>query len=169
MIHKRDLLELLKILEKEKETYEDLLHIVKDKQQSVVQGNVDNLRNLIMQEKNIVKKSLKIAEDRINFINNYCKKNNIKGVDIPLKDFIGFSDDPERKKMENIRYELKNILTEIKKLNRQNETLLHFSLNHVQKMTSIFLHSTSDEMNMYSFSGKKYNKTINRKFVNQQI
>jgi flagellar biosynthesis/type III secretory pathway chaperone len=162
-------IKLIKILEKEKEIYADLLSALYNKQTAVIQGNVNDLRNLIIKEKEIIKESGEIALERVEFINNFCEINNIKGVDIPLKDFIGFSPDPEKKKMENLRYELKNILNEIKTVNRQNETLLHFSINHVQKMTNIFLHANTEEMNMYSHSGKKYNKEINQKFVNQQI
>ena len=169
MDNKRDLAELMKLLEKELEVYEALLEIAKNKQQAVVEGEVDNLRNLIMKEKAMVKMCEKAAHSRTLFINEYCKKRNIKALDIPLKDFIGFSQEPEKKKLENLRYQLKNILNEIKSVNRQNETLLHFSLNHIKKMTNIFLHSSSEEMNMYNFNGKKYNKELGQKFVNRQI
>ncbi|MBN2280391.1 MAG: flagellar protein FlgN [Candidatus Marinimicrobia bacterium] len=162
-------IELITILESEKTVYENLLETLKKKQKAVVRGDVENLRNLIMQEKEIIKKSEKAAQNRVDFINHFCKEKNIKGTDIPLKDFIGFSPKPEKQKMENIRYDLKNILNEITKVNRENETLLHFSINHVQKMTNIFLHAGREEMNMYSMNGKKYIKEINQKFVNQQI
>lgn len=160
---------LIEILEKEKESYDSLLQTLLNKQTAVVKGEVDELRTLILQEKTIAKSCHNIANERVDFLNQYCLDHKIKAVDIPLSDFIGFCKDPEKKKMENLRYELKNILTEIKKVNRQNETLLHFSINHVKKMTHIFLHSNIDEMNMYSNNGKKYIKEINQKFVNQQI
>jgi len=164
-----DYIELLAILEMEKAVYESLLVTLKRKQKAVITGAVDELRNLIMEEKEIIKNSVDAARARVDFISKFCIERNIKGTNIPLKDFIGFSPEPEKNKMENIRYELKNILNEIKTVNRQNETLLHFSINHVQKMTNIFLHSGREEMNMYSIDGKKYIKEINQKFVNHQI
>lgn len=164
-----ELLKLIAILEKEKENYESLLKIVENKQQSVIHGKVDTLRELIIKEQSIVKKCEKAACDRIEFISQYCIANNMKATGIPLKDFIGFSPEPEKYKMENLRYNLKNILNKISRINKQNDTLLHFSINHLQNMSKIFLHADKEEMNMYDFSGVKYAKNINQKFVNRQI
>ena len=169
MTQENEYIKLIEILEREKETYENLLEVLYRKQRSVVEGKVDTLRDLIMEEKSISRNCGFLANERVDFLNQFCRERNIKAVDIPLKDFIGFTTGIDKKKLENLRYDLKNVLTEIKKVNRQNETLLHFSINHVRKMTHIFLHSTVEEMNMYSFNGKKYIKEMNQKFVNQQI
>lgn len=164
-----DYITMLNILEKEKDVYQTLLNLLKEKQSCVIQGKVDALRSLIMQEKKTINNSVEVAQERVDFINEFCERRNIKGVNIPLKDFVGFSPEPEKSKMENLRYDLKNILNEIKTVNRQNENLLQFSIDHVRQMTNIFLHSGKEEMNMYSFKGKKYIKEVNQKFVNQQI
>lgn len=169
MIHNSAYLPLIEILEQEKESYEKLLKALYKKQKSVIKGKVSELRNLIMEEKSIAKVCHNLANERMDYLNGYCAENNIKAVDIPLKDFIGFSKGPEKEKLENLRYELKNILIEIKKVTRQNETLLHFSINHVRRMTQIFLRATSEEMDMYSYEGKTYNKEVNQKFVNRQV
>ncbi len=164
-----DYIKLIHILEKEKDVYAELLSVIREKQDNIVKGDVAALRSLINQEKKVITKSSEVAVERVNFINHFCQKNDIKGNNIPLKDFAGFSPEPEKHKIENIRYELKNILSEIQSVNRQNETLLHFSINHIQKMTNIFLHTNQEEMNMYSINGKKYMKESKQKFVNQQI
>ncbi|SRR6056297_1645154 len=164
-----DYIAMINILEKEKDIYQTLLNLLKDKQTCVIQGKVDDLRDLIMKEKKTINESVTIAQKRVDFINDFCERRNIKGVNIPLKDFVGFSPEPEKKKMDTLRYDLKNILNEIKTVNRQNKSLLHFSIDHVRQMTNIFLHSGKEENNMYSIKGKKYIKEVNQKFVNQQI
>jgi hypothetical protein len=169
MQQENEYLSLIRILEKEKDSYVVLQGLLLEKQRAVISGEVDALRDIIIKEKSAAKNCAALAKERILFLNNFCEDHGINGTDIPLRDFIGFSTEPEKKKLENIRYDMKNILTDIKRINRQNETLLHFSINHVREMTHIFLHSAPEENNMYTFKGQKYIKEINQKFVNQQI
>ena len=131
--------DLCNALTKELQIYEDLLSAMKMKQNAIIKGNNDKIKNAINKERESSQNILKQMEIRNELTNSISSKSKIKDNNITLTKLIHKADTRNKSKLEKFRREMHLSVIEIDKLNSENKYLLSASITHVKDLVKVFL------------------------------
>ncbi|MFW5855836.1 MAG: flagellar protein FlgN [Bacillota bacterium] len=128
--------DLYKILKKEYELYQSLKQSAEKKKDSIIEGEVDDLAQLVEKEEEIVNKLEKKEKKREKVLQELIE---IKGVDlkkISFKEMLKYFSEKWQDDLATYRSKLLEIIEELEALNEENRSLLeeamkfnNFSLN----------------------------------------
>lgn len=156
-------------LKEEIKIYEKLLGIVKEKQQKIIQGEIEDLRSLVDEENKCVQEAKKIADQR-NFIITQLENNWEDGNDFEFDRMIEQCGPKLSAKLKNFRHRLREIMNRINYINSENKVLLDFSLDHVQGLANLFLTLDEKENNkVYDNKGSMKSQKNENKMLDFQI
>lgn len=117
---------LIDVLDKEYREYKDLLDLSKLKTTAIVNGNVDDLQDILVKEQGVISKINKLDDNRMESVKDICDVLNISIKDIKITKIIEMlSGQPkEQEALEGVHSRLKNTLNELVKINDNNKVLL---------------------------------------------
>jgi flagellar biosynthesis/type III secretory pathway chaperone len=132
---------VLKTLEQLVETHNHLLDIMNEKRTILVDGNIDGLQSILLQESSLVDEIQKLEEQRIQFVQEYFLKKDLVGTDFSLEELLQIENDESIKnKLHSLAKQLRQLIKEITFLNESNQELIQTSLSYVQFTISMHLH-----------------------------
>ncbi len=160
---------LIKILEQEILVYDQILESLNIKQHSIIENNLEQMRECIQMEHPLVKTAQKNAESLMNSIEKLKGKEKKDIQNITLKDVIKTAPKNHRNTLENLRRRLRVCLKQIARMNNENSYLLNFSLEFTKGMIQRFLKSDTEEEVLYNMKGHISQTEKNNKIVNVRI
>jgi len=161
--------DLVEIITRELVLYENLLAILKNKQNAIISGNLTNLRENIREETTIVQEVLTITEKRDNYVNILNQILEISDQKPKLKTIIAKSPSDYSVKLTNLRYQLKTNLNQITMTNKENKYLLNSSIEQVRGMINLFLSADNEPEEIYDVNGFMTARGAGNNVLNCQI
>lgn len=128
-----NLQDLIKILKKQENNLNNLHRVVLDKQNFLVSGDDNSLANLIIKEEKLLLNIQLTEESRLKIMQKLFEEYEIKNERFKLKILVKGLENKVNTKILNgilsVERKIKNIITEIKKINNQNMVLIQQSRN----------------------------------------
>jgi len=156
-------------LKEEIKVYEELLEIIKEKQELIIKGEVDKLRSMVDEENQCIQEAKKIAEQR-NFIISQLENNWDNADDFDFDKMIAQTNTQIAVKLKNFRHRLRDIMNQINHVNNENKLLLDFSLDHVQGLANLFLTlGEKENEKIYDNNGSMKSQKDENKMLDFQI
>jgi len=145
--------DLCNALTKELQIYEDLLEAMKMKQDAIIKGNNDKIKDAIHQEREASQDILKQMEMRNELTQSISSKSKIREKNITLTKLIHKANAENKSKLEKIRRKMHLSVIEIDKLNSENKYLLSASITHVKDLVKVFLSAGDKLHSHYGING----------------
>ncbi len=145
--------DLIEVLERETNTYQQLDSVLRKKQKSIIDGDLDKLHKCVSEEQTLVKSGLEIAQARKDLMMSFLNLVGDNPILPSLSDIISAAEEVQKIKLYNLRYELKNKVDHISKLNSENSFLLNSSISHIQGLINIFLRCDKGKPKLYNNDG----------------
>ena len=155
--------DLCDALTKELQIYEELLGAMKMKQNAIVKGNNDKIKDAIHQEREASQNILKQMEMRNDLTQSISAETKSRNKKITLSHLIQKANGDNKLKLEKIRRQMHLSVVEIDKLNKENKYLLSASITHVKDLVKVFLTAGDKLHSHYGINGSmKENQKDNR-------
>ena len=145
--------DLCNTLTKEVQIYEDLLEAMKMKQNAIIKGNNDKIKDAIHQERKASQNILRQMEMRNELTQSISSESKIRDKKITLTTLIDKANAKNKSKLEKIRRKMHLSVIEIDKLNSENKYLLSASITHVKDLVKVFLSTGNTLHSHYGNNG----------------
>lgn len=157
----RNVLELKKNLQEQIELYSKIEQIEADKSEVIIDKNGKMLSDLVLEQEKYIKILSKLENKRISIIDDYISDNYLEDIssNISLKMIITSMDEDSAHVIYELGRELKQIVSNIKQLNKTNSILLNDNLEFFN-ILSESLKGITVETGAYSQSGDHAVKTM---------
>lgn len=161
--------ELIETLSDEVFLYKQLLEILQKKQQAILMGDVDKLRECVLEENLSVQKIRSVADKRKDNIHKLGQFNKSLNEEPRLNTIINIAPLKYSLEFENLRVRLKTNLNQIDKINRENSYVLNASIEHVRNLVNLFLQVDKETSRLYDIEGIISFPEENNKVLDFQI
>ena len=145
--------DLIEILSKEISLYDCLDEVLKKKQEAIIMGNIEELREYVLEEQSLIQKALSVAHERKNHVIALGMMYETPEEEPRLKTIIDIAPSPYSIKLMNLWHRLKAILDGISRVNRENSYLLNSSIEHVRGLVHLFLQADEKSSKIYNYDG----------------
>lgn len=125
---------LIDVLGQENTEYEKLLELSDYKTTAIVNGDVNELQEILLKEQALIDSVNKLEEQRIENVGDICNVLNLKKKDVKLEDIIEVlrKQPKEHDRLEEMNAKLKRTLNQLMKINENNKLLIKESLDMVE-------------------------------------
>lgn len=154
--------ELLQVLIDEAGLYDDLIKISGDKKNSIIDNDIDLLKDITCQENTIAGKMQRLEKKRLSIITDIANVLNEKEANITLSSLANIIiEQPESEKMKKVALHLKESLSALKELNEQNKVLIENALEYIDFSINVIRSSIDTSPAVYSANGEQLSTGIN--------
>ncbi|HMA62451.1 MAG TPA: flagellar protein FlgN [bacterium] len=160
---------LIETLEQEIELYSEMANAIQEKQEAIISGQIDKLRDLVSEEKKFIDKSMEKARERKEIQSQISSQYHLNNPQPNLKTIIDIAPPKYAIELSNLRYRLRDILNDITRTNNENKLLLDFSIEHVKGMAQLFLNINDEDHEVYGMDGIVRMKQDDNKMLDFQI
>ena len=160
---------LIVSLEQEIDLYSKMAQSIKNKQDAIISGQTEKLREHVAEEKSYIKESQEMAQNRKQIQRQISSNFNLNSEVPRLKTIIEVAPSDAAIQLSNLRYRLKEILNNITRMNNENKLLLDFSIEHVKGMAQLFLNINNEDHEVYGIDGVVRMKQSDNKMLDYQI
>jgi|GEM_PF-3523494 len=148
---------LIRILSQEIVTYTKLLTSLEEKQQAIIQGEIENMK-IITEQEQVILTDAKLTEKERNISIANLRTNTDEMKDVEnLTQLIAVVETKYHSRLSEIQKSLKDILEKVALKNEQNKFLLSHSIHFVQTMIKDLLTSNGSMNDLYAQNGRKIN------------
>lgn len=137
-------LDLIDIIDKEKDEYLTLLQLSKEKKEVLVSVNIKKLDDIIGQEQKILYNIAELENIKYKYIEIICKDKNLKKEDINISKITELSDNETKKRLKSLTDEFKKIIDEINFHNNLNTKLIESHLDYIDVSFSLLLNKDNN-------------------------
>lgn len=132
--------DLIDVLEKEEEQYEQLIELGKRKKQAVIKADISSLEQITEKEQDAAGNLHNLAKHRTEVLTDMAAVLGKDAQDMTILKMISYLDGQpnEQQKLSQVRTRLLNTGNQMMELNRQNEVLLNQALEMVQFDLTLF-------------------------------
>lgn len=125
---------LIDVLNQENAEYEKLLTLSDCKTTAIVNGDMNELQEILLKEQSLIDSVNKLEEQRIENVNDICNVLNLKKKDMKLEDIVAVlkKQPKEHDQLEEINTRMKRTLNQLMKINENNKVLIKESLDMVE-------------------------------------
>lgn len=122
---------LIDVLDKEHKEYTGLLDLSKLKTTAIVNGDVDNLQDILVKEQSFISRINKLDEQRMENVQDICNVLNIPVKDIKIDKIIEMlsAQPKEQEALSGVHTRLKSTLNELMQINNNNKVLLQETMD----------------------------------------
>lgn len=146
--------ELLEILQKELNIYQELLKISKSKTDIIKEDKALDLDPLVREEEDKVAQVIALEKKRIACVKKICDSLGIKDDNISISELSKYVD--EKQELIDFKEQITKVLRDLKKSNNLNQKLLQSSLEYINFMVNIA--TGANENVTYGAGGNKNTK-----------
>lgn len=126
------LTELMSVLTEEKNIYDELLEISKNKKNIIVEGNVNELEKITKTEQSIMIELSKLEDRREDNIQRIADIIGIEPQNLTISKLAEHVDHETGKKLRDMRDTIMKVLKELKDLNALNSKLINSSMEYIE-------------------------------------
>ncbi len=152
----KQLTEILASLTEEVVLYEGLADTAVQKQQAIIENNVQLLAKFTSMEQTFVRKGNFLTSKRLDLTSKMGDGQKKKIMS--LSTFISINNLSGNERWTVTEKQLKKVLTKIKRLNEENSILLKTSINFVQDLIKIYYPIDKTDTKIYTKDGKTETK-----------
>ena len=160
---------LVQALTVEVDLYKQLEQLLKDKQSSIIHGDVEKLQNIVHEEQRLIPKIRVATQSREQRATTIGVMLNLRTQTPSLRELIDLSPSHLVQQMLGFREQLISSLDQIAHANRANEFLLNSSVELVRGLVQALLGKDKHEYVHYGGQGKIQNDRTRRANVDCQI
>jgi flagellar biosynthesis/type III secretory pathway chaperone len=161
--------DLVDTLSKEVDLYSQLEQLLKDKQSSIINGNVDKLQKIVHEEQRLIPKIRMATQSREQRATTIGAMMHLATRTPSLSELIDLSPSHHVQQMLAFRAQLIKSLDQIAHANRENEFLLNSSVELVRGLVQVLLGKEKNENLHYGGRGKLQEDPTRRANVDYQI
>lgn len=144
---------LIEVLDSQKEIYDKILKLSKNKTDVIINGKVDELEKFTKQEQTFIINIAKLEDERQGLVSKIAEQTEISSDSATLSELIQGLDKNKAEKLESCRKNISEILAELKSVNELNSVLIKNSLEYVEFSLNMFSAAQVSDNN-YGNSGK---------------
>ncbi len=160
---------LIEILTKEVALYEQMVEVLQKKQDTIIIGGLEKLRNYLQEEQSLTRDALSLADLRKDCVTNLSQIYKLTKSDLRLSTITDIAPPKHSINLMNLKYRIKESLDLITKINRENSYLLNFSIEHIKGLAHLFLRADEESSRIYDMDGIFASPDEGYKMLNFQI
>jgi len=160
---------LIEILTKEVTLYERMVDVLQKKQDAIIIGGLEKLRNYLQEEQSLTQDALSLAGLRKDCVTNLNQIYKLTKSDLKLSTIIDIAPPKHSINLMNLKCRIKGSLDLITKVNRENSYLLNFSIEHIKGLAHLFLRADEESSRTYDIDGILASPEEGCKMLNFQI
>lgn len=160
--------QLLLVISKEIDAFNQLLQTLHEKQRAIVEGAIDRLKDKIRAEDEIIRQTKELEAERCNRTQELAKELSLENLDPHLSDIIARVEEKYAQRLHEQRTLLMSLIGEIKHLNKSNQFLLNYSIQFVDNSMRLLLKG-NETQSTYQKDGKLRKGAETPKIVNQVL
>ncbi len=146
---------LINILKDQSINYEQLLIISKEKRNCIINNDINDLKDIISAENNIIGKNQKLEIKREKIISDISNVLNQERESLTLTKILELiKNQKEYSTLLEVKNNLRNILDDLKYYNDQNKLLIESSLEYIDFSINVVMYKINDENNYYNLDGE---------------
>lgn len=146
--------DLVQSLALEVDLFKKLDLLLKEKQSSIIKGDVDTLQNIVHEEQRLIPKMHTATQSREHCAATIAAVSKLKVKKPSLMELINLAPSHHSQKLIQFREQLILNLDRIAHVNRENEFLLNSSVELVRGLVQVLLGTNEDENTYYGGRGK---------------
>lgn len=116
--------ELIRVLTLEKKLYKDLANLAHDKQRLIIANDIEELAEVLKKEQELIDTIEATEKERRTAVINLCNELNISERELSFSKLREFLDEESRKKLDQFKSSLLEILDELQATNETNRELI---------------------------------------------
>ncbi len=140
------------LLTEEKDLYENVLRVMRQKSKIIVAGKISELDGILVKEQYALRTANNFSEKRYRTIAALMPAP--EGTALKLKEMIAQAPEEHKKTLEDLREELRSLVREIQWTNLENRRLLLKSIEYIQGLIRTFLSLEKKDPKLYNDSGQ---------------
>lgn len=148
--------ELIKILGLETELYSEILNVTKNKTNTIVEGKVAELENMVKLEQSLLLKMGKLESLREQAIDKISVQIGVKPSELTLSQLFKHLDDGDVQALKKHQDKISAIVNEVRSSNDLNSKLIKNSLDYINFSINLLTEINSVN-NSYGFDGNSSN------------
>lgn len=145
--------ELVRIMAKEAEAFNQLLSTLHEKQRAIVEGEIEQLNKSVQDESKLARETKALEVERMARTRELAQKLELENLNPRLTEIIEKVEKRYAQRLREQRDLLRSLVEEIHTLNQSNQFLLNHSLKFIEKTMEILLNG-SDKTALYKKDGK---------------
>ncbi|MCK4578853.1 MAG: flagellar protein FlgN [Candidatus Marinimicrobia bacterium] len=143
---------LITVLSEEMQMYNELLLALREKQASIIEGKVQELREAVEKEQSIISRTKAVSETREAFFKEVSEALSQEGDIKNLGQLIQVVESTYAERLSDIHKSLQEIVQKVMLANEENRYLLNYSIKFVREAARELIRS-SDQFKVYSAEG----------------
>lgn len=160
---------LCQTIGEEVKLYEDMIREMKNKQQSIINGDVDQMKNSVTRERVLSKSVMTHVNKRMELTHSIGESISLDDENVTLKELLNHADADMAALLKGLRYRLKSNANQIANINRDNKYLLSASIDHVRGLVNLFLKDDSKTDDRYEGTGMMADSAEENRVLDFQI
>ncbi len=148
--------ELIKVLGQETELYSEILNITKNKTNTIVEGKVAELENMVKLEQSLLLKMGKLETLREQLLDKISAQIGVKPSELTLSQLYKHLDEQDVEALKKHQNKMTAIVSEVKNSNDLNSKLIKNSLDYINFSINLLTEMNSVN-NSYGFDGNSSN------------
>ncbi|MCG8606985.1 flagellar protein FlgN [bacterium] len=160
--------ELIAVIAKEIEAFDELLQTLRKKQRAVVEGAVERLNKSVEEEGKLANQTKALEAERIERTQKLAQELEMENANPKLSEIIEKVEEKYAQRLTEQRELLRSVVQNIQNLNKSNQYLLNYSLNHIEKSMQILL-SGHDAVSVYRKDGTVQQGVTKNQLLDQSI
>lgn len=158
--------ELMTIISQEIDAFNRLLTTLHEKQRAIVEGEVARLNDSVRDETRLTSETQSLEVERLKRSQALAEELDMKNLNPKLSEIIENVEKKYAHRLREQRNLLKSLIGKIQVLNKNNQFLLNYSLNFIEKSMELLL-TGHDPARIYEKDGKMRQEV--RKVIDQSI
>jgi len=161
------IVKLIDILEKEYRLYNDLYVLSRKKPDCIINGDISSLTVILAAEQQLIVELGVLETKREELIEKYSQSKGLDLSETTLTKLVASIDGEVKRRLENVRHGLDEILSSQKEINDLNEKLLKNNLEYID--FSINLMAGQEESTAYQKGGQLVARLQNRNLFDKKV
>jgi flagellar biosynthesis/type III secretory pathway chaperone len=161
--------QLYAILMEEISAYDYLAEALKEKQQAIVNNQLDKIESLTGTEQLIIKKTNVLTAARFGLLQGIFLNHGLNTFPVTMQNFILRIAGEDEAPWERLNRRLNSIVERIQRINAENRELLRASISFVHQMIQLLYPVDSQTVNLYNRYGMTSQAAVAKSMVNCNI
>lgn len=146
---------LIQVLKNEYEIYQQLYRLGEEKQQIIIDNEVDDLLSIIEDEQAEIEKINELEAKRVEVLTEIAEENSLAQEELSFTKLIELLSEPDKSELKNIRQKLLELLEDIQAINETNANLIEESLKLNNYTLQLLTDSNINKNSTYQKPGKQ--------------
>jgi flagellar biosynthesis/type III secretory pathway chaperone len=149
--------DLIAIIQREIDAFDELLDTLREKQRAIVEGEVGRLNSSVRNETRVTSETRQLEAERIERSKELARELNLvgrAGVSPKLSEIIEVVEEKYAERLSEQRELLRSLIHKVQYVNKSNQFLLDYSIKFVEQNIELLLGAAEKGKTVYAKDGK---------------